>query len=89
MSQGRTTNLLETTLGSGNPVRVDDTAETTPDSGYEFCSIQAETNVVINTTTGNITNFDGATIASEGVRYGRWSSITLTSGTAILYQLAR
>lgn len=89
MSQARTTEILESSLGKGGLKRVDDTTAETPDAGYVFCAIQAETAVVINTTTGNSTNFDGATISTEGIRYGRWSSVTLTSGTAILYQVPK
>ena len=87
MSTERTTELLENSLGQGGPIRVDGTSATVPDEGCEFCAIQGETDIVINTTIGNSTNFDGAVIVTEGIRYGRWTSITLTSGTAILYQV--
>jgi hypothetical protein len=89
MSQARTTELLESSLGKGGLIRLETTTATTPDSGYVFCAIQGETDVVVNTTTGNDTNFDGAVIGTEGIRYGRWTSITLTSGTAILYQVPK
>ena len=77
----------QASLGQFPIKRVTVATEITPDTGYIFCAIQAESDVVINTTTGNITNFDGASITSECTRYGRWSSITLTSGTALLYQI--
>ena len=89
MSQARTTELLESSLGKGGLIRLDDTDATTPDAGYVFCAIQAETTTTVNTTTGNSTGFNGAVINAEGIRYGRWTSITLTSGTAILYQVPK
>lgn len=91
MSQARTTEILESALGKGGPIRVTDTSETTPDAGYVFCSIQAETDTVINTAVGNFTanSFDGATITAEGIRYGRFTSVTLTSGAVILYQMPK
>lgn len=73
-------------LGQYGSKRVVGTDAVTPDSGYEFFAIQAEEDVVINTATGNMSSIDGAAITAEGTRYGVWSSITLTSGKAILYQ---
>lgn len=91
MSQARTTELLEASLGKGTAKRVTDTTATTPDTGYVFCAIQAEEAVTINTAAGNFTAnaYDGATIATEGIRWGRFTSITLTSGKAILYQVSK
>lgn len=91
MSQQRTTELLESGLGKPNIKRVTGTDATTPDAGFVFCAIQAETDTVISTATGNFTAnaFDGATIAAEGIRYGRFTSVTLTSGSVILYQVSK
>ena len=91
MSQARTTEVLESSLGKATVKRVTGTGATTPDTGYVFCAIQAEETVTINTAVGNFAAnaFDGATIGAEGVRYGRFTSITLTSGKAILYQISK
>ena len=83
----RAAELLDSALGKDNPIRVTGTGATTPDAGFVFCAIQAETDVVIATGVGNVTNLDGAAIGQEGLRYFRLTSITLTSGTAWLYQV--
>lgn len=75
----------ESNMGIYGGTRVNDTNAATPNTGYEFFAIQAEADTVIASTTGNI-DLAGAAISAEGIRYGRWSSITLTSGTVILYQ---
>jgi hypothetical protein len=74
------------TLGQYGSKRVTGTDAVTPDSGYEFFAIQAEEDTVVNTAVGNMTGIAGMAITAEGIRYGTWTSVTLTSGKAILYQ---
>ena len=75
----------ESNMGIYGGTRITDTNAATPNSGYEFFAIQAEEDTVIDTVVGNL-DLDGAAITAEGIRYGRWSSIKLTSGKVIAYQ---
>ncbi len=74
--------------GQDGMKRVIDDTVTTPDTGYVFTLLQAESDVIIATATGNFEEgaFDGATISSEAFRGGRFTSITLASGILIAYQ---
>ena len=65
----------------GFEVVADTTAHTT---GY--CCIYPLTDVVLDTVVGNnITGQDGKTLPEGVPLYGNFSSIKLTSGTAVLY----
>jgi hypothetical protein len=83
--------LLQAALGQFVVTRISDTDEHTPDPGFVFCAILAEADTVINTAEGNfaVNAFDGASIKAEGVRYGRFTSLTLTSGTVVAYQMIK
>lgn len=89
MSQSRTTEILESSLGKPTVKRGTDTT-ITPDTGYVICAIQAETPITITTAVGNFAAnaFDSSVIATEGVRYGRFTSVTFT-GTGVFYQVSK
>ncbi len=73
-------------MGGKGGKRIADTNLTTPDGDFfVFVAIQAETESVIATSPGNIAGLDGATIPAGAIIYGRFDSITLTSGTVIAY----
>jgi hypothetical protein len=68
---------------------ISDTAAHTPPSGKAFIAIQAATACVIAALAGD--KITGNTIATaalpeNGILYGRFSSVTLTSGTAYAYK---
>lgn len=85
MSSYRTKQFEENVMGKFGAKRVTTTSETTPDEGKIFVAIKALAETTINTTTGNITGFDGAVISQGDVVVGEFTSVTLTSGDAILY----
>jgi len=60
--------------------------ENTPDAGYEFYKIYCVTETVIASYTGNISGLAAVTLPIRTVIKGRFSSVTLTSGSVILYQ---
>jgi len=86
LSTSCTTQLLEQFSGNIPAKRINTTDETTSDANYDFVMIKALQDTTIDTTTGNINNFDGAVILAGDFVIGRWSSITLTSGDCIAYQ---
>jgi hypothetical protein len=68
---------------------ISDTAAHTPPTGKVFIAIQAATACVIAALAGDkITGntIAGAALPANGILYGRFSSITLTSGTAYAYK---
>ena len=71
-------------LGQYGFKRITGTTKVEPDSGFVFVALQAETEAVIDETTGDV--LDGGTIGAEAVRYGRFTSVKLTSGIVIAYQ---
>lgn len=79
--------IEKATVGGYTFKRVADTSAVTIPSGFVITAIQAETDCVINTASGNFdaNDMDGASISAEGIRYGRYTSLTLTSGIAIVY----
>jgi len=72
-------------IGGYGGVTVADTTVTTPVAGNTFIAIKALTDVVLDTVVGNIATLDGLTILAGDVIPGSFSSVKLTSGTAILY----
>ena len=62
------------------------TSELTPSAQNEFYCIYCVTDTVINNYGGNITGLVGVTFAAGTCIFGRFSSITLTSGSVILYE---
>lgn len=85
MSQTRTTDILETSIGSYGGKYISDTNITTADSGRTFIAIQVVTDAVI-TLVGNVSGITTVSFTSGSVIYGRYTSITLGSGAVIAYQ---
>jgi len=65
--------------------RITNTAATTPDAGFVFVAIQVTEDAVIATLVGNMSNATAITVAAGTILYGRFTSITLTSGKVIAY----
>lgn len=78
-------NKISEMLAEIPPKRISSTSAITPDEGNVFIAIQAEEDTVINACLGQ-THLDGASVLAEGIRYGRFTSIQLTSGVVIAYQ---
>lgn len=64
---------------------ITNTSTTTPVGGFVFVAIQAIEDTVINTSASNISGLTGATLLAGMTIYGRFTSITLTSGKVIAY----
>ena len=62
------------------------TSELTPSAKNEFYCIQCVTDTVISSYTGNITGLGGVTFPAGMCIFGRFSSVTLASGSVILYE---
>ena len=86
MSQARTTELLETSIGSLGGQYITDcvTDATTPATGFKFVAIQVITDCSI-TLVGNITGITTTGITAGTIIYGRYTSLTLASGSVIAY----
>lgn len=87
MSDGRRTELIEVSMGNKGSKEITGTSEVTGN----FTAIQfMETSVVAaqtdatGTSNADLTAWTGGFLAGTIV-YGRWSAITLTSGSAIGY----
>lgn len=80
-----TKEIIDSSMGIYGGAYITTTATTTPSEGYTFFAIQAVTDTIISSISGNI---DVSSIAlSEGLTiYGSWSSIELTSGSILAYQ---
>lgn len=65
---------------------INDTAATTPNDGYEFFCISCVSEAVISTCTGT-PDISGATLKDNANVYGRWTSVTLTSGEVLCNQI--
>jgi len=74
------------TLGYHGGKYITTTSATTPDNGKKFFAIQAITDTVINQVSGNI-NVASISLSAGITIYGEWTSITLTSGSVIAYQV--
>jgi len=84
MSVGRTTEILEESIGGLGGQYITDTNEATPNQPRFIC-IQAIEDTVVSTVTGNI-DIDGITLLAGTMVYGRWTALTLTSGKVIAYE---
>ena len=84
MSQARTTEILETSIGTYGGEYITTTDATTPTLA-RFVAIQAITDTVISAVVGNI-DVSGITLLAGTIIYGRWTSVTLTSGSVIAYE---
>lgn len=89
MSIIRQTELMETNLGNLGSKSITGTSAVVPASGYVFSYLYvAEAAVVAAQVDAGIDNADLTAITSLPVGiyiYGKWSSITLTSGSLIGY----
>jgi hypothetical protein len=63
---------------------ISSTDATTPSTGYVFNAIQVITDCVI-TCVGNITGITSVSLTAGTIIYGRYTSITLSSGSVIAY----
>jgi hypothetical protein len=84
MSDKRTTEILEESIGSLGGQYITDTSEATPTKPRFIC-IQAIEDTVVSATTGN-PDVDGITLLAGTMIYGRWTALTLTSGKVIAYE---
>lgn len=71
-------------MGNKGGKYISNTNATTPDTGYVFNAIQVVTDCVI-TCVGNITGITAVAVKAGNVVYGRYTSITLASGSVIAY----
>lgn len=76
--------IINTSMGNRGGVYVFDTNPKTPISGSIFNAIQVITDCVI-TCDGNIAGITSVTLVAGTVIYGRYTSITLASGSVIAY----
>jgi hypothetical protein len=77
-------NVLDSSMGNAGGV-YSGAATITPDTGYVFNAILVVTDTVI-TCVGNITGLTSITFEAGSVIPGRFTSITIASGTIIAYQ---
>jgi len=84
MSQNRTTEILETSIGTYGGQYITGTSESTPTQN-RFVAIQAIEDTVISAVTGNI-DVSGIILFAGTIIYGRWTALTLTSGEVIAYE---
>ena len=88
MSSYREKKFEKASMGAYGYKLIKDASATTPATGYIFSAIQAITDIVIAETVEANSSEDlvGLTIFAGSVPiYGRFTSVTLTSGTAIVY----
>ena len=78
---------ISCTSGGDGAVIIDDTSETTPDSGYVFYALQSLVNATVSAVTGNVENLAGKTLSEGTIIYGRFTSVTLSGGSVIAYNL--
>lgn len=74
-------NVYNLSGGNGSKYISDTSAHT-----GDFFAIQFLSSSVISALTGNMDGTPTETFGKGDVIYGRWSSVTLSSGTAILYK---
>lgn len=81
-------NLLNIMVGSYGANYIGDTQAHTPETGYVFCALQVLADAVISAYSpafdGN--TFTGVTIPAGTIIYGRFTTITLTSGKVLAYK---
>lgn len=81
MSIARLTDLAETSLGEKDGVFIDDTNETTGNFSIIYPLEYTEIDEII----GNIDGLSSCNLLAGIPLYGRFTSITLTSGKVIAY----
>jgi len=75
----------QSSLGQFGGKYIANTSATTPDTGKVFVAIQVVADAVV-TLAGNITGITTVAFNEGAVIYGRYTSITLASGSVIAYQ---
>lgn len=89
MSERRQTELMETNQGNFGSIEMNGAGAVVPATGKIFTKLIVMTETVVAAQTDvSITNADLSvftSIPAGAVIYGRWSSITLTSGQVIAY----
>lgn len=89
MSDERRTEMIEVSLGQYGSKEITGTSAVTPPTGYYFVAIQMVADTVVSaqtdygTTNADLTAY--TTLTDGQIVYGKWTSITLTSGEAIGY----
>lgn len=76
--------VINTSMGNRGGLYITDTNPKNPINGSVFNAIQVITDCVI-TCIGNITSITSVTLVAGTVIYGRYTSITLASGSVIAY----
>lgn len=77
-------NSVESSMGQAGGKYISSTDATTPATGYVFVAVQALEDTVL-TAVGNITGITGVALGQGQVLYGRYTSITLASGSVVAY----
>ena len=77
--------IIDSSMGVNGGEYITSTATTTPSTGYTFFAIQAISNTVISSVTGNIDVSSMALDAGLTI-YGAWTAVKLTSGSVVAYQ---
>ena len=79
-------NYYKGTAKYGGQFSAEVTELTPSESNREFYCIYCVTNTVISSYVGNVTGLEAVTFESGTCIFGRFDSITLTSGSVILYE---
>lgn len=77
-------NILDATVGNLGGI-YSGAAVIAPDAGYVFNCIYIVADAVI-TAVGNVTGITGITFTTNTCIYGRFTSVTVTSGAVVAYQ---
>lgn len=88
MSIEKTTSILKSSIGNSGGKYISTTAATTPETGYIFCAIQVITDCVA-TIVGNPSGLTSVTLLAGTIIYGRFTSVTLASGSVIVYNISK
>lgn len=77
--------IIDSSMGIYGGNYITTTATTTPSTGYTFFAIQAITDTVVSSVTGNI-DVSSIQLSAGYTIYGAWTAIKLTSGSVIAYK---
>jgi hypothetical protein len=77
--------IIDSSMGINGGNYITTTATTTPSTGYSFFAIQAITDTVVSSVTGNI-DVSSIALSAGYTIYGAWTAIKLTSGSVIAYK---
>ena len=91
-AQIKLVNALNQEFGYLGAKVITTTDATTPSTGFEFIAVQALSDAVVSASTGATDAQDAidlsalSYIGAGSIVYGRWVSITLSSGEVVAYQ---